>query len=94
METIGLRELNQNPSKAVARVRAGHSIIVTDRGKPILRMVPELPTRRTLLEELVAQGRAEPPSERGLPPVEPELAPTTPTLSDLIIAERDRERKR
>jgi len=32
METIGLRELNQNPSKAVARVRAGASLIVTDRG--------------------------------------------------------------
>jgi prevent-host-death family protein len=94
METIGLRELNQNPSKAVARVRAGHSVIVTDRGKPILRMVPERSTPRTLLEDLVAQGRAEPPAERGMPPVEPELAPTTPSLSDLIIAERNRERKR
>jgi len=94
METIGLRELNQNPSKAVARVRAGHSIIVTDRGKPILRMIPETSRERTLIEELVAQGRAEPPSERGMPPVEPELEATTPSLSDLIIAERDRERKR
>ena len=94
METIGLRELNQNPSKAVARVRAGHSIIVTDRGKPILRMVPEASGERTLLQELVAQGRAEPPSERGIPPAEPELAPTAPSLSELIVAERDRERRR
>ena len=30
METIGLRELNQNPSRAVARVRAGESLLVTD----------------------------------------------------------------
>jgi prevent-host-death family protein len=94
VETIGLRELNQNPSKAVARVRAGQSIIVTDRGKPILRMVPEPSGKRTLLEELVAQGRAEPPSERGMPAVEPELTPTTPSLSDLIIADRDRDRGR
>ena len=42
VETIGLRELNQNPSRAVARVRAGESLVVTDRGKPILRMVPEV----------------------------------------------------
>ncbi|MGH3544916.1 MAG: type II toxin-antitoxin system Phd/YefM family antitoxin [Mycobacteriales bacterium] len=42
METIGLRELNRNPSKAVARVRAGASLLVTDRGKPLLRMVPEV----------------------------------------------------
>ena len=41
METIGLRELNQNPSKAVARVRAGETIVVTDRGRPVLRLVPE-----------------------------------------------------
>jgi prevent-host-death family protein len=93
VETIGLRELNQNPSKAVARVRAGHSVIVTDRGRPILRMVPEPSGERTLLQELVVQGLAEPPAERGMRPVEPELAPTTPSLSELIIAERDRERK-
>jgi prevent-host-death family protein len=41
LETIGLRELNQNPSRAVARVRAGESLLVTDRGRPVLRMVPE-----------------------------------------------------
>ena len=40
VETIGLRELNQNPSRAVARVRAGVTVVVTDRGRPILRMVP------------------------------------------------------
>ena len=33
METIGLRELSQNPSPAVARVRAGESLLVTDREK-------------------------------------------------------------
>jgi antitoxin (DNA-binding transcriptional repressor) of toxin-antitoxin stability system len=77
----------------VARVRAGHSVIVTDRGRPILRMVPEPSGERTLLQELVVHGLAEPPAERGMRPVEPELAPTTPSLSELIIAERDRERK-
>lgn len=40
METIGLRELNQNPSKAVARVRAGVSLIVTDRAT---RLAPGAP---------------------------------------------------
>jgi uncharacterized protein len=49
METIGLRELNQNPSKAVARVRAGASLIVTDRGRPVLRMIPEAEHPSTLL---------------------------------------------
>ena len=57
METIGLRELNQNPSRAVARVRAGESLLVTDRGKPILRMVPEVEAPGTL-GSLVAEGTA------------------------------------
>jgi antitoxin (DNA-binding transcriptional repressor) of toxin-antitoxin stability system len=48
METIGLRELNQNPSKAVARVRAGAIPVVTDRGKAVLRMVPEVEHPSTL----------------------------------------------
>ena len=55
METIGLRELNQNPSRAVALVRAGATVIVTDRGTPVLRMVPEAdrPENRTPPEQTV-----------------------------------------
>src|ERR1700710_2592288 len=66
METIGLRELNQNPSKAVARVRAGESLLVTDRGRPILRMVPEVESPG-LLGRLVGDGTATAPAEHGLP---------------------------
>jgi prevent-host-death family protein len=93
METIGLRELNQNPSKAVARVRAGISIIVTDRGKPVLRMVPEVADPSTL-ERLISAGQVQPPAERGMPDIIPELASHAGSLSDLLIADRDRERNR
>jgi antitoxin (DNA-binding transcriptional repressor) of toxin-antitoxin stability system len=55
VETIGLRELNQNPSRAVARVRAGVTLVVTDRGRPILRMVPEIESPG-VLTRLVAEG--------------------------------------
>ncbi|WP_239313819.1 MULTISPECIES: type II toxin-antitoxin system Phd/YefM family antitoxin [unclassified Frankia] len=93
METIGLRELNQNPSKAVARVRAGVSILVTDRGKPILRMVPEVENPGTLAQ-MVAVGEARAPAERGMPDVVPDLAPGVESLADLLVADRDRERHR
>jgi prevent-host-death family protein len=69
VETIGLRELNQNPSRAVARVRAGVTVVVTDRGRPILRMVPEVerpglipdlaPELDSLAESVVADRRRE-----------------------------------
>ena len=93
METIGLRELNQNPSRAVARVRAGASIIVTDRGKPVLRLVPEIEDPSTL-ERMVSEGTAHAPAEQGMPDLISELAEGVTSLSDLVIADRDKERNR
>jgi prevent-host-death family protein len=93
METIGLRELNQNPSKAVARVRAGASLIVTDRGKPVLRMIP-VTEHPSTLQQMISAGEARAPAEGGMPDVQAELAPEVGSLADLLIADRDRERNR
>ncbi|GAA0598980.1 type II toxin-antitoxin system prevent-host-death family antitoxin [Kribbella sandramycini] len=93
METIGLRELNQNPSRAVARVRAGETIVVTDRGRPVLRLVPEV-DRPDTLQRMVESGEVTPPAELGMPDLMLELAPNVESLSDLLIEERDRERRR
>lgn len=93
METIGLRELNQNPSKAVARVRAGVSLIVTDRGKPVLRMVPETDDPNTL-QQMIAAGVVRPPAEHGMPELLPDLAPGIDSLTDLLVADRNKERNR
>jgi antitoxin (DNA-binding transcriptional repressor) of toxin-antitoxin stability system len=79
METIGLWELNQNPSKAVALVRAGVTVVVTDRGRPILRMVPEA-ERPGALHELVASGEATAPAEQGMPELIADLAPEVDSL--------------
>ncbi|MGH3896645.1 MAG: type II toxin-antitoxin system Phd/YefM family antitoxin [Pseudonocardiaceae bacterium] len=93
METIGLRELNQNPSKVVARVRAGVSLIVTDRGKPVLRMVPETEHLSTL-QQMIAAGEAKSPVEHGMPELIHDLAPGVESLADLVVADRDKERNR
>ncbi|MCW2938366.1 MAG: prevent-host-death family protein [Actinomycetia bacterium] len=93
METIGLRELNQNPSKVVARVRAGASIVVTDRGKPVLRMVPEAEHPGTL-QLMIAAGEASAPADQGMPDLIPELAPDLDSLADLLIEDRNKDRNR
>jgi prevent-host-death family protein len=93
VETIGLRELNQNPSKVVARVRAGESIIVTDRGRPVLRMVPESEHPDTLAR-LVSSGQVRPPTAPGMPELIAELADGPDSLSELMVEDRDRERDR
>lgn len=93
MKTIGLRELNQNPSKAVALVRSGVPILVTDRGRPVLRMVPETESPN-VLQRMLEAGDAHPPTEQGMPELIPDLALELPSLSDLMIEDRERERRR
>ena len=40
MERIGVRELRQNASRYLDRVARGETLEVTDRGKPVARLVP------------------------------------------------------
>lgn len=88
---MGLRELNQNPSRAVAIVRAGASLLVTDRGRPVLRMTPE-GVESSALGQMVAAGEVRAPTESGMPDVVPDLAPDVASLSGLILDERNRDR--
>ena len=37
---MGLREANQNFSKAIKAIKAGKPIVLTERGKPIARITP------------------------------------------------------
>jgi prevent-host-death family protein len=37
---MGLREANQNFSKAIKAIKAGKAIVLTERGKPIARITP------------------------------------------------------
>lgn len=90
---MGLRELNQNPSKAVARVRAGASIVITDRGKPVMRLVPEVESDGPLAR-MIASGEVTPPANQGIPEVIPELSAEPESLSELLVADRDQERRR
>ncbi len=88
-----MRELNQNPSKVVARVRAGASIVVTDRGTPVLRMIPE-PEPTTTLTQMVSAGSARPPVEDGMPDLLPEIASGESDLAAVLLADRERDRRR
>ena len=40
MDRIGVRELRQHASRYLARVANGEAIEVTDRGRPVARLVP------------------------------------------------------
>lgn len=54
--TVGIRQLRQNASAIIRRVLAGENIDVTDRGRPVARIVPL--AERGPLEQLIIDGRA------------------------------------
>jgi prevent-host-death family protein len=54
MDRIGVRELRQHASRYLARVTLGESIEVTDRGRPVARLVPIVEDPWT---DLVTSGR-------------------------------------
>ena len=51
---VGIRELKQNASSVIRRVVAGESIEVTDRGRPVARIVPVQSANS--YERMVAEG--------------------------------------
>ncbi len=68
--SVGVRELRQNLSVYLERVREGERLEVTDRGRPVAMLVP-LPVASTLAARLVAEGRAVPATARidDMPPL-------------------------
>jgi prevent-host-death family protein len=57
---VGVRELKNDLSRYLARVRAGEEVIVTDRGRPVARL-SALDDSHDRLDELVAAGIVRPP---------------------------------
>lgn len=50
---MGIRELKQNPSAVLAAVKAGEDVVITERGKPVARIVEIM---QSPLEEMIASG--------------------------------------
>jgi prevent-host-death family protein len=91
MESIGIRELRQHASRWVRRAAMGESFEVTDRGRPVARLVPPEPLEG--LERLRTEGRITEATgdllELG-PPLPPK--PGVPLPSELVAVDRDAER--
>ena len=60
-ETVGVRELRQNLSVYLDRVKKGEALTVTEHGTAVAILRP-LPAAPTVLARLVAEGRATAPT--------------------------------
>ena len=82
---VGVRELRANLSRWLEQVKAGEVIVVTERGKPIARIVPDLP--RSKFDRLVAEGAITPPKRTDRRPLPP-LIEATGSVSEYVIQGR------
>ncbi|MEY2430363.1 MAG: hypothetical protein QOC92_88 [Acidimicrobiaceae bacterium] len=81
---VGVRELRNNLSRYLDRVRAGEEVVVTDRGRAIARVLP-VGTER-VLDRLIAEGVITParrPKRAAGRPVK-----AKGTVSDLVADQR------
>lgn len=91
MRTVPVRELNQQTSAVLARVQRGETVEVTVNGRPVARLVP-VASNASVLDRLVAEGRAVRPSVAGPVPMPPVLGDRAVSVADELAAARDEER--
>ena len=81
---VGVRELRNNLSRYLERVRGGEEIVVTDRGRAIARVLPvgtERALDRLIAERLVTPAQR--PKRRARQPIK-----SKGTVSDLVADQR------
>jgi len=88
MDRVGVRELRQNLSVYLRRVRAGQTLEVTERGRPVARLMP-LEQHMTAYNRLVADGKITPATAR----IDELQAPVKLRPGELTISEALEEQR-
>jgi len=85
-----VRDLRQNLSVYLDRVKAGETLEVTEHGRPVARLAPNPPERLSILDQMIADGRATRATtdHRTTPP--PPRIPGRP-LSEILQEMRDED---
>ena len=82
---MGIRQLRDNLTATIRRVRAGETIEVTHDGEPVALLTPY---PRSRIDELIASGRVR-PAKRPLYPL-PKRVPVTGPMTASEVLEEDR----
>lgn len=90
---VGVRELRQNLSVYLDRVKAGETLEVTEHGRPVARLAPNPPVMLSILDQMIVDGRVTPAKfdHRLLPPPPADPTPGAPTMSEILQAMRDED---
>ena len=86
--SVGIRELKSRLSEYLRQVKAGETVLITDRGQPVGRIVPVAQPLQERLEAM-SQGGLILWSGSKLAPLTPvALAQGERTVSDLLVEDR------
>jgi prevent-host-death family protein len=85
--TVGVRELRASLRSYLDRVRGGEEVVVTERGKPVARLVPNVSRR----EQLIAEGKIRPPLRPKTPIDRSKLPKARESVVDMLIEHRGSE---
>ena len=86
--SVGVRELKDRLSQYLRAVKSGHTIVITERGKAIGRIVPEGIPLEEKLRALVDAGLAEWNGKRPPEGEPPARVRGKKTVADLLIEDR------
>jgi prevent-host-death family protein len=88
---VGVRELRQNLSVYLRRVKAGETLEVTEHGRLVARLAPPLDEAMSPYERMKAEGRIKPATVRWKDvPLPLKLGPG-PSLSEILRQMRDED---
>lgn len=90
---VGVRELRQNLSVYLDRVKAGETLEVTERGEPVAELRPRSQKRLSPWERLIADGLVTRATIRpsDIPPPLPNPDPDGPTLTEILLQMREED---
>ena len=92
-ERVGIRDLRQNLSVYVKRVREdGRAYEVTERGEPVARLTPLADRPTSVIEQMIAEGRIAPAIKEFESLPTPLPAVEGKTASQILIEMREEER--
>ncbi|MCJ7620801.1 MAG: type II toxin-antitoxin system prevent-host-death family antitoxin [Anaerolineae bacterium] len=87
--SVGVRELKARLSAYLRQVKGGATLVITEHGKPIGRIVPLRPSVQGRLEELAQAGLLT-WSGRGLSARQPVARTSGPrTVADVLLEDRE-----
>jgi prevent-host-death family protein len=93
LNTVGIREAKIELSKIIKRVKNGGEVVITDRGRPVAKIVPlvgeDLPLEERI-RKLEVQGLLGPLSKKSRKRLPPPLPVPTGKAQEFLQEDRDR----